>query len=56
MNPLNNQVFSPSEGLTFDDVVLVPGFSDVLPGDVDVSAQLVQGITLAVPVMSAEIS
>ena len=53
MNPLNNQVFSPSEGLTFDDVVLVPGFSDVLPGDVDVSAQLVQGITLAVPVMSA---
>ena len=53
MNTLNNQVFSPIEGLTFDDVVLVPGFSDVLPGDVDVSAQLVQGITLAVPVMSA---
>jgi IMP dehydrogenase len=53
MNPLNNQVFSPIEGLTFDDVVLVPGFSDVLPGDVDVSAQLVPGITLAVPVMSA---
>lgn len=53
MNPLNNQVFSPIEGLTFDDVVLVPGFSDVLPGDVDVSTQLVQDITLAVPVMSA---
>jgi len=53
MNPLNNQVFSPIEGLTFDDVVLVPGFSDVLPGDVDVSAQLVPDITLAVPVMSA---
>jgi len=53
MNPLNNQVFSPIEGLTFDDVVLVPGFSDVLPGDVDVSAQLSPGITLAVPVMSA---
>jgi IMP dehydrogenase len=53
MNPLSNQVFSPIEGLTFDDVVLVPGFSDVLPGDVDVSAHLVQGITLAVPVMSA---
>lgn len=53
MNPFNNQVFSPIEGLTFDDVVLVPGFSDVLPGDVDVSAQLVQDITLAVPVMSA---
>jgi IMP dehydrogenase len=53
MNPLNNQVFSPIEGLTFDDVVLVPGFSDVLPGDVDVSAQLVPNIFLAVPVMSA---
>ncbi|MEY3558502.1 MAG: inosine-5-monophosphate dehydrogenase, partial [Actinomycetota bacterium] len=53
MNPLNNQVFSPIEGLTFDDVVLVPGFSDVLPGDVDVSARLVQDITLSVPVMSA---
>jgi len=53
MNPLNNQVFSPIEGLTFDDVVLVPGFSNVLPSDVDVSAQLVGDITLAVPVMSA---
>ena len=53
MNPLNNQIFSPIEGLTFDDVVLVPGFSDVLPGDVDVSVQLVHDITLAVPVMSA---
>ena len=37
MNPLNNQLFSPVEGLTFDDVVLVPGFSNVLPADVDVS-------------------
>ncbi|MEY3505777.1 MAG: inosine-5-monophosphate dehydrogenase, partial [Actinomycetota bacterium] len=53
MNPLNNQLFSPVEGLTFDDVVLVPGFSNVLPADVDVSACLVNDITLAVPVMSA---
>ena len=53
MNPLNNQVFSPVEGLTFDDVVLVPGFSDILPNDVDVSALLVNDISLAVPVMSA---
>jgi len=53
MNPLNNQVFSPIEGLTFDDVVLVPGFSNVLPSDVDVSGQLVGDISLAVPVMSA---
>ena len=53
VNPLNSQVFSPIEGLTFDDVVLVPGFSDVLPNDVDVSAHLVHDITLEVPVMSA---
>lgn len=53
MNPLNDQLFSPIEGLTFDDVVLVPGFSDVLPSDVDVSSHLVQDITLSAPVMSA---
>jgi len=53
MNMMNHQLFSPLEGLTFDDVVLVPGFSDVLPGDVDVSSHLVHDITLATPVVSA---
>lgn len=53
MNPINNELFNPTEGLTFDDVVLVPGFSEVLPVDVDVSACLVHDITLAVPVLSA---
>ena len=53
MNPINNTVFSQHEGLTFDDVVLVPGFSDVLPDQVDVRTQLTSEITLAVPLLSA---
>jgi len=41
------------EGLTFDDVLLVPAESDVLPADVDLSAKLTNKIKLNVPVMSA---
>jgi IMP dehydrogenase len=41
------------EGLTFDDVLLVPAESRVLPNDVSVSAQLTASIRLAIPVISA---
>lgn len=41
------------EGLTFDDVLLVPAESDVLPADVDLSTWLTKKIRLNVPVMSA---
>ena len=41
------------EGLTFDDVLLVPRRSDVLPKDVDLSVTLMPGIRLNVPMMSA---
>jgi len=41
------------EGLTFDDVLLVPRRSDVVPKDVDLSVQLMPGIKLNVPLMSA---
>lgn len=41
------------EGLTFDDVLLVPHRSDILPKDVDLSIQLLPGIMLNVPLMSA---
>ena len=41
------------EGLTFDDVLIIPGASDVLPSDVDLSTQLCEGIKLNVPIMSA---
>ena len=41
------------EGLTFDDVLLMPAYSQVLPRDVDISTKLTKTITLNVPMMSA---
>ncbi|HAA08472.1 MAG: IMP dehydrogenase [Syntrophomonadaceae bacterium] len=41
------------EGLTFDDVLLVPGPSDILPRDIDVSTHLTRNLRLEVPIMSA---
>ena len=40
-------------GLTFDDVLLLPAKSDVLPGEVDVSTNLTRSIRLNVPIISA---
>ncbi len=44
---------SISDGLTFDDVLLVPGASSVHPNDVDLETQLTPGIRLSMPVMSS---
>jgi len=41
------------EGLTFDDVLLVPNKSEVVPREVDVSTNLTRRISLAIPVISA---
>lgn len=41
------------EGLTFDDVLLIPDKSDTLPRDVDVSTQLTERIRLQIPLLSA---
>lgn len=41
------------EGLTFDDVLLIPAKSEVLPRDVDVSTYLTPSIKLNIPLMSA---
>ncbi len=41
------------EGLTFDDVLLVPAHSTVLPRDVSLKTRLTRGITLNVPLVSA---
>ena len=40
-------------GLTFDDVLLIPAESDVLPADIDLHTRLTRKITLNIPVMSA---
>ncbi|OUS00256.1 IMP dehydrogenase [Gammaproteobacteria bacterium 42_54_T18] len=41
------------EALTFDDVLLLPGYSEVLPRDVSLKTQLTKGITLNIPLISA---
>ena len=41
------------EGLTFDDVLLVPARSDVLPAETDTSTQFTRGISLRTPLCSA---
>ena len=41
------------EGLTFDDVLLIPQKSEVLPKDVDITTYLTKKIKLNIPLMSA---
>ncbi|MBB3678130.1 IMP dehydrogenase [Modestobacter versicolor] len=40
-------------GLTYDDVLLVPGASDIVPTEVDTSTRLTRGIRLAIPLVSS---
>ena len=42
-----------SEGLSYDDILLLPGYSDTLPKDCDIKTTLCAGIQLNVPVISA---
>jgi len=42
-----------SEGLTFDDVLLVPAYSEVLPREVSIKSQFSKNITLNTPIVSA---
>jgi IMP dehydrogenase len=41
------------EGLTFDDVLLIPAFSDILPSETDVSTQFSRNIRLKIPLCSS---
>ena len=41
------------EGLTFDDILLIPEYSDVVPAQVDISTRLTNDITLNIPLLSA---
>lgn len=49
----NNDLFNTHEALTFDDVVIVPGYSSVLPDSADVSATFARDIVLSIPIVSA---
>ena len=52
LNTNFNEKFG-KEGLTFDDVLLIPGESDVEPKSVDVSTNLTKTIRLNTPLMTA---
>ena len=52
LNTNSNEKFR-KEGLTFDDVLLIPAASDVLPNQVDVSTVLARDIRLNTPIMTA---
>ena len=42
-----------SEGLTFDDVLLIPAYAEVLPRTVDIRSRFSRNITLNTPIVSA---
>ena len=46
-------VVTGREALTFDDVLLRPGHSEVLPGETDISTRLTRSIALNLPIISA---
>jgi IMP dehydrogenase len=50
---MNSELFNQFEALTFDDVLIVPGYTQVLPDQTDVRAHLTQEIHLNIPLLSA---
>ncbi|MGE0586926.1 MAG: IMP dehydrogenase, partial [Cyclobacteriaceae bacterium] len=52
MTPLNSSKFL-YEALTYDDVLLVPAYSEVLPRETDITANLTAKIKLNIPIISA---
>jgi IMP dehydrogenase len=41
------------DGITFDDVLLIPAYSNVLPNEVSLKTRLTKNITLNIPIISA---
>lgn len=50
---MNEKLFAQNDSLTFDDALIEPGFSQVLPAQVDVHAKLTRDIQLNIPLLSA---
>ena len=46
-------IIPPEEAFSFDDVLLIPGYSDVLPKDVNTATRLTKNITLNIPIVTA---
>ena len=55
MNPIMSFVAEKvvMDGLTFDDVLLIPAYSEVLPRNVELSTQFSRNIRLNIPLVSA---
>jgi IMP dehydrogenase len=51
--PKNNSQNDPREGLTFDDVLIKPGLSDVLPSEVDIRSRITKSIALNIPLVAS---
>lgn len=50
---MNEEIFQTSDSLTFDDLLIVPGYSEMLPSEVDIHARLTRTIQLNIPLLSA---
>ncbi len=50
---MNDDLFQSSDALTFDDVLIVPGYSEILPSQTNIRARLAANIYLNVPILSA---
>jgi IMP dehydrogenase len=50
---MNEKLFDGDVALTFDDVLVVPGYTEVLPDQTDVRARLTKNIALNIPIVSA---
>lgn len=50
---MNEEIFESNTALTFDDVLIVPAFSEILPARVDTRMRIARDITLNIPLLSA---
>ncbi len=50
---MNEELFDRFDSLTFDDILIVPGYTEVLPNETDVCVQLTPQIRLNIPILSA---
>jgi IMP dehydrogenase len=50
---MNEELFDRFDSLTFDDILIVPGYTEVLPNETDVCVQLTPQISLNIPILSA---
>ena len=48
-----SSIIEPDIGLTFDDVLLIPGGSEVLPGDTNVASRVTKEISVNIPILSS---